>query len=59
MTERRTHRASLALALVGTLLMLATAVARIEPAMDHSLPHYEAARPFLPDWPRHIMEPRA
>jgi hypothetical protein len=59
MSERRTHRASLAVALLGTLLMLAAAVARIEPATDPSLPHYEAARPFLPDWPRHRMEPRA
>lgn len=59
MLEQNRRRASLALALLGTLLMLTAALARMEPRFDGSLPRYDTSRPALPDWPRHPMEPSA
>jgi hypothetical protein len=57
--EQNPQRASLALALVGTLLMLTVAVARMEPRFDRPLPRFDTSRPALPDWPKHPMEPSA
>lgn len=59
MSEHKIHRASLALALLGALLMLAVAITGIEPGFDESLPRYDTSRPLLPDWPKHAMEPSA
>jgi hypothetical protein len=59
MSERRTARISLMIALVGTLLMLAAAVSRLAPSASFILPTHETARPALPDWPRHSLEPIA
>jgi hypothetical protein len=48
-SEQTIHRASLALALLGVLLMLTAAIARTGPGFDESLPHYDTSRPLLPE----------
>jgi hypothetical protein len=54
MDDRRHHRASLLLALIGALLMLAAAADRVaRTATDETLPRFKTSQPALPDWPRH------
>lgn len=51
MTDRQFHRASLLIASVGTLLMLVTAIGRMDFGVDYKLPGFETSRPALQDWP--------
>jgi hypothetical protein len=59
MSERQQHRASLILALLGVLLMLATVFNRIDPTVGPALPNRESSRPMPPEGPDAFWMPRA
>ena len=59
MSQRQQQRASLILALVGVLLMLATAFTRVDPAVGPALPNRESSRPMPPEGPDAFWMPRA